>query len=187
MLEERLRFETLLSQLSAGLIHVPASGLDKALEHGLGQVVTFLGADRGVLDEHRSGEPGTRISWAAPGIAKPNFVAMSFFNAGLRIFDITNPGDPKEVAYFVPERDGKIEDFNSYRRQDVSFFVEWDRNLIWMKSNTGIYALSTPSLGKPILEPRKVLRWTVPHINEGWDAQVPKTVYFGRGISEVNG
>jgi signal transduction histidine kinase len=68
LLEERLRFETLLSQLSAGLIHVPASGLDKALEHGLGQVVSFLGADRGALDEHRSGEPRARISWAAPGI-----------------------------------------------------------------------------------------------------------------------
>jgi signal transduction histidine kinase len=68
LLEERLRFETLLSQLSAGLIHVPANGLDKALEHGLGQVVTFLGADRGALEEHRSGEPRARISWASPGI-----------------------------------------------------------------------------------------------------------------------
>jgi signal transduction histidine kinase len=67
-LEERLRFETLLSDLSAGLIHVPASGLDKALGQGLGQVVAFLGADRGVLDEHRAGEPRARISWAAPGI-----------------------------------------------------------------------------------------------------------------------
>jgi signal transduction histidine kinase len=67
-LEERLRFETLLSELSAGLIHVPASDLDKALEHGLGQVVAFLGADRGALDEHLSGEPGALISWAAPGI-----------------------------------------------------------------------------------------------------------------------
>jgi len=67
-LEERLRFETLLSEVSAGLIDVPASGLDKALEHGLGQVVAFLGADRGALDEHRTGEPRARISWAAPGI-----------------------------------------------------------------------------------------------------------------------
>jgi signal transduction histidine kinase len=67
-LEERLRFETLLSQLSAGLIHVPPSGLDKALEQALGEVVTFLGADRGALDEHRGGERGALISWAAPGI-----------------------------------------------------------------------------------------------------------------------
>lgn len=67
-LEERLRFETLLSELSTGLIDVPASGLDKALEHGLGQVVAFLGADRGALDAHRPGEPRAVISWAAPGI-----------------------------------------------------------------------------------------------------------------------
>jgi signal transduction histidine kinase len=68
LLEERLRFETLLSQLSTGLIHVPASGLDKALEHGLGQVVMFLGADRGALDEHGGGPSSARISWAAPGV-----------------------------------------------------------------------------------------------------------------------
>src|ERR1051325_7409470 len=68
LLEERLQLETLLSQLSAGLIHVPAAGLDAALEHGLGRVVTFLGADRGALDEHEGAEPGTRIAWAASGI-----------------------------------------------------------------------------------------------------------------------
>ena len=65
-LEERLRFETLLSELSAGLIYVPAAGLDKALELGLGQVVKFLGADRGTLDEHDISEP-RRISCASPG------------------------------------------------------------------------------------------------------------------------
>ena len=67
-LEERLRFEMLLTQLSAGLIHIPADGLDKALEHGLGQIVTFLGADRGALEELRSGGPRALISWASPGI-----------------------------------------------------------------------------------------------------------------------
>jgi signal transduction histidine kinase len=68
LLEARLRFETLLSQLSTDLIHVPAMGLAKALEQGLGQVVTFLGADRGALDEHDGGTAGTRVSWASPGI-----------------------------------------------------------------------------------------------------------------------
>ncbi|WP_394779878.1 hypothetical protein, partial [Undibacterium sp.] len=28
-----------------------------------------------------------------------------------------------------------------------SIFVEWDRNLIWVFSNHGIYTLSTPLLG----------------------------------------
>lgn len=68
LLEERLRFETLLSELSAKLIHVEAGGLDAALEVALRQMVTFLGMDRGNLDEYRDGAPGVRVAWAAPGV-----------------------------------------------------------------------------------------------------------------------
>ncbi len=71
VLEERLRFEALLSELSAGLIHVPATEIDAALELALQQVGTFLGVDRGNLDEHVGGEPGTRISWAMRGLEEP--------------------------------------------------------------------------------------------------------------------
>jgi signal transduction histidine kinase len=67
-LEERLRFETLLSQLSAGLIHVPAAGIDNALQGSLGEVVNVLGGDRGALDEYAGVGPRTRISWTSPGI-----------------------------------------------------------------------------------------------------------------------
>src|ERR687888_235173 len=67
-LEERLRFETLLSQLSAGLIHVPAAGIDKALQHSLGEVVSVLGGDRGALEEYAGPGPRARISWTSPGI-----------------------------------------------------------------------------------------------------------------------
>src|SRR6267143_3259486 len=68
MLEERLRFETLLSDLSAKLIHVDARGLDAALEVALRQMITFLGVDRGNLDEYGEGRPGVRVSWAEPGV-----------------------------------------------------------------------------------------------------------------------
>jgi signal transduction histidine kinase len=71
LLEERLRFETLVSELSAGLIRVPASAIDAALERGLQKVVTFLGVDRGSLDEYVGGVPGARISWALPGLEEP--------------------------------------------------------------------------------------------------------------------
>src|SRR6266542_1123208 len=67
-LDERLRFETLLSDVSAGLINVAASRIDGALEDGLRQVVTFLGVDRGNLDEYVDGGPGVRIRWAARDI-----------------------------------------------------------------------------------------------------------------------
>jgi hypothetical protein len=55
-------------------------------------------------------------SWIAPGRMRPDIVALSYFNAGLRIYDISNPTQPKEVAYFLSPRDGKIEDFASWRR-----------------------------------------------------------------------
>ncbi|HUP37223.1 MAG TPA: ATP-binding protein [Candidatus Limnocylindria bacterium] len=71
MLANRLRFETLLSALSAGLIHVGAADTDAAIERALQQVVTFLGVDRGGLDEHVGGKPGLRLSWARPGLGEP--------------------------------------------------------------------------------------------------------------------
>jgi signal transduction histidine kinase len=70
-LEERWRFEALLSELSAGLIHVPATGIDAALELALQQVGTFLDVDRANLDEFAAAETGIRISWTAPGLEEP--------------------------------------------------------------------------------------------------------------------
>ena len=71
VIEERLRFEALLAELSAGLIHVAASGIDAALERGLRQVGTFLGVDRGSVDEYVEGGPSVRIAWAPPGLEEP--------------------------------------------------------------------------------------------------------------------
>jgi signal transduction histidine kinase len=69
LLGERLRFERLLSDLSAGLIHVPAGTIDAALEHALQQVVTFLGVDRGTVDIDQEVRYGVRIAWARPGLS----------------------------------------------------------------------------------------------------------------------
>ena len=68
LLEDRLRFETLLAELSAKLIHVEARGLDAALGAALQQAVTFLGMDRGNLDEFVDGVSAARISWTEPGM-----------------------------------------------------------------------------------------------------------------------
>jgi hypothetical protein len=131
-------------------------------------------------------------AWAAPGVNQPHLLAITYYNAGLRIFDISEPTEPKEVAYFVPARRGDINKWNTFRRQDGGVFVEWDRNLIWFSSNYigeeegGLYCMSCPALGKPILEPRKVTRWTVPHINVGWDDQTPRTVYLGRSLRQMS-
>jgi signal transduction histidine kinase len=74
VLEERLRFETLLSELSAGLIHVPAGAIDAALERALQQIATFLGVDRGTLDVDEDVGRGARISWALAGLREPPHV-----------------------------------------------------------------------------------------------------------------
>ena len=65
--EERWQFETLLSELSAGLIHLAAADVDAAIERGLQRVVTFLGVDRGQLDEYVESKSVVRIAWARPG------------------------------------------------------------------------------------------------------------------------
>jgi hypothetical protein len=62
----------------------------------------------------------------------------------------------------------------------VAVFVEWDRNLIWVGANGGLYCMSCPFLGKPVLESRKVERWSMSYFNVGWDDQTPKSVYLGR-------
>jgi len=70
LLEDRWRFEALLAELSAKLIHVDGGGLDAALEGALRQMIAFLGVDRGNLDEYVAAAAGVRVSYAGPGIAE---------------------------------------------------------------------------------------------------------------------
>jgi hypothetical protein len=121
----------------------------------------------------------------APGAARADFVALTYFNAGLRIYDISDPTDPKEVAYWVPAATGNIDEWETWRRRDTSVFVEWDRNLIWVGSGGGVYCMSCPFLGKPVLEPKKVERWSMPHLNAGWDSQASVAFHYGRSLSEL--
>src|SRR6516162_9713866 len=117
--------------------------------------------------------------WLAPGASRPQFMAITWFNAGVRIFDLSDPTSPKEVAWFVPPRDGDIDKYSTWWRgttEDV--VVEWDRNLIWIGTHEGTYCLSTPALGKPVLEARKIEKWSVAHCNVGWDDQTAHSVYF---------
>jgi FixJ family two-component response regulator len=67
-LDERLRFESLLSELSASLIDVSMSDLDGAIERGLQRVGTFLKVDRASLHEYVDKGAIVRISWATEGI-----------------------------------------------------------------------------------------------------------------------
>ena len=80
LLEDRLRFETLLAELSAKLIHVEAGGIDAALESALRRMIDVLGMDRGNLDEYMDDAPGVRVSCARPGIVElPSILAAEQF------------------------------------------------------------------------------------------------------------
>jgi hypothetical protein len=117
--------------------------------------------------------------WIAPGTPQPHIMAISWFNAGIRLFDISDPTAPKEVAWFIPPQEGEINDWETWwRGATENVFVEFDRNLIWIGTHDDTYCLSSPALGKPALEPRKVDHWSIAHCNAGWDDATPRAFYF---------
>jgi transcriptional regulator with GAF, ATPase, and Fis domain len=73
-LEERLRFEQLLSDLSARFINLPPDQVDREIEAGLQALVEFLGVDRSTLFllSDASGTLEITHCWAAPGFERVN-------------------------------------------------------------------------------------------------------------------
>jgi signal transduction histidine kinase len=72
LLSERLRFESLLSDLSARLVPAAVSDVDAEIERGLQRVVEFLRVDRASLHEYGPGGAVIRISWAGEGAGRPS-------------------------------------------------------------------------------------------------------------------
>jgi hypothetical protein len=72
----------------------------------------------------------------------PEIVACSFINSGLRVFDITDPAKPKEIAYFLapPKPSPVINERSNYAMAQPDFVPE--RNEIWYSDgNSGFYAI----------------------------------------------
>ena len=67
-LEERIRFEKLLCALSDTFINLSSDAIDKGIEHGLELIVSFLGADRGVVLQFSEDERTLQVthSYIAP-------------------------------------------------------------------------------------------------------------------------
>jgi len=103
----------------------------------------------------------------APGRPDPNFTCYAHFNAGVQCYDIRDPKNPRIVAYFIPPQGGELDKWNSYNRTVDNVFIEWDRTIIWIGTDTGLYALEAPSLGKPITGPMPVKEWSLPGLNAG--------------------
>ena len=61
-LEERLRFERLLSSLSAAFVNIPVDKVDSEITHWLRRLVDFLGVERGAVSEFRSEESALYVT-----------------------------------------------------------------------------------------------------------------------------
>lgn len=117
----------------------------------------------------------------APGKPAPNFTCYAFFAAGLQCYDIRDPRNPKISAYYLPKQGDASQAWEPHPdlrgkaiRTADNVFIEWDRNLLWLATDSGLYLLSTPQLGEPILDALPVKEWVLPSINRGWDrAAVP--------------
>jgi hypothetical protein len=85
-----------------------------------------------------------------PGHGRDGIVPYAFYNAGLQIFDVKDPAQPKISGYFVP-RFPTTSEMPDYTFDNASFavFTEYDRNIIWLFSVGGVHALKTPLLGEP--------------------------------------
>jgi len=103
----------------------------------------------------------------APGKMRNDFMPLSYFNAGLRCYDLSNPTRPKEAGYFIPGHVGDETDVRSVFRLVDDVSIEWDRRLIYAGTTSGIYILSCPALGAPILDAMPVREWSLPGINVG--------------------
>ncbi|CAB1075515.1 Formate hydrogenlyase transcriptional activator [Olavius algarvensis Delta 1 endosymbiont] len=67
--EERLRFETLISRLSTRFLNLPPGGMDRQIEHGLQRLAEFLAVDRSTLFKFSQDKTHLRAthSWTVAG------------------------------------------------------------------------------------------------------------------------
>ena len=74
--DELLKFEALLSDISAAFINIPVSEVDRKIEQGLQKIVDFLGFDRSTIWQFLpdDGRMHRTHSYALPGIKQPPLV-----------------------------------------------------------------------------------------------------------------
>ncbi len=101
---------------------------------------------RGSLGPKR---PGYHVT--QPGAWKQGVVPYAFYNAGVQLFDVSDPTKPEIAGYYVPRFPEPSEIFESaFGNLTFGIYVEYDRNIIWAFTNHRLYALSTPLLGDPM-------------------------------------
>ncbi|HAK55368.1 MAG TPA: hypothetical protein DCP38_07795, partial [Acidobacteria bacterium] len=93
--------------------------------------------------------PGASGRSPQPGTPHPRYAPWSFYNAGMQMFDVSDPANVTIAAYFAPKMMDAEMNW-AFGNPTNAVFVEWDRNLIYLFTNHGFYVLSSPLLGDPV-------------------------------------
>jgi len=93
----------------------------------------------------RFGPHNTNLEYHLPDVQKQgDMIYLTYFNAGLRIYDIKNPRAPKEVAWFVPpapvKRHGPLP-YDKLVSQTEDVLVDTRGNIYITDKNWGIFIL----------------------------------------------
>lgn len=105
----------------------------------------------------RGGSFGPKRSgyYTSPGDPEDGLLIYDFYNAGAQFFDVSDPRNPKVAAYFAPPTFGAETPDWARSNPTHGVYVEYDRKIVWLLTNDGMYALSsesllgTPNLGAP--------------------------------------
>ncbi len=97
--------------------------------------------------------PKRSNSIGQPGAWRQNIVPYSFYNAGVQLFDVTDPAKPRIAGYFVPPMADETElpAYLGGSQGVFAMYTEYDRNLMWAFTDNGAYVLSSPLLGEPVM------------------------------------
>jgi hypothetical protein len=123
---------------------------------------------------------------------EPGIVACSFITSGLRVFDIRDPYEPREVAYFVapPAPSPVVAERSNYAMSKPAFDVQ--RRQVWYTDgNSGLYSVQLtngawPSARAPRCERRRRFAMALPRGLRGArvtvDGRRAKVVRRGRRL-----
>jgi len=101
----------------------------------------------------RFGPHNTNLEYHLPDVEKQaDLIYLTYFNAGLRIYDIKDPRMPKEVGWFVPptptKRYGPLP-YDKLVSQTEDVLVDTRGNIYITDKNRGIFILRYTGKGEP--------------------------------------
>ncbi|RJL24565.1 hypothetical protein D5H75_29310 [Bailinhaonella thermotolerans] len=97
--------------------------------------------------------------YTSPGDPRQGLLPYAFYNAGVQFYDVRDVRRPRVAAQFVPPGYSPAVPDYALGNQTHGIYVEWDRKIVWVFTNDGVYALSSRLLGRPNLEaPRTPFR-----------------------------